>query len=332
MLNSNLFKIFLIAISGFFLISCEEEKIQYTPAADFIDWQPIYLNIIHDLYDIHFVDSNTGWIVGEDQTLISTASGSLGWVLSPVGYPLENLRGVYFIDELNGWMVGDLDGNPVQGQVAYSNNGGGYPLQQFITDNPLTSVVFINEQTGLAAGENGHVIETLNGGEEWSIIPPFTSNDINDMFFTEPLNGWAVTSNGGIFRTQNGTDWEEDSTGITTDLLAIHFVDENHGWACGHNNTILKQEIEGDQSNWTRITIIEEPSDMVWNDIFFIDQFTGWVIGERGTVYKTEDAGANWKAEESSVSKNLNALYMVGPKKGWIVGDDGTILSYSPRE
>jgi photosystem II stability/assembly factor-like uncharacterized protein len=321
---------------GFVLTSCEKETenplLSAIVTKEFQGWKPMFAGTVDDLNDIYFINDNSGWVVGENKTLIATASGDRGWSRAPVDLPLENLRCVFFVDDQVGWIAGDLSGNPIMGQVGYTSNGGGYPVQQKIFDKPLNSLFFIDRQVGWAAGENGLMVHTLNGGLEWQIIPSFTDQPIYDLYFGDDGSGWAATGAGGIFYTKDDTVWEMETTGIDADILSLHFPDESNGWACGEKNTILRRErmLDGTYS-WNRTTILTASVNQIWNDIFFIDDSTGWVVGELGQIYKTTDAGTNWMAQVSNVTSDLNAIHMVSSKKGWIAGDNGNILSFGAQ-
>jgi len=292
-------------------------------------WQPLALVLQEDLNDVYFISEQSGWIVGKNKTLLATASGDIGWGLAPVYLPLENLNSVFFIDDQTGWIAGDLSGSHPMGQVGYSGNGGGYPVQLGIFETPLNALFFLDGSTGWVAGENGLLARTTNGGSEWRVISPFTQETIFDMTFSDENNGWLVTGNGGIFHTVNGQNWEIEGTGKETDILAIHIQAGDDVWACGKENTILHREQGEDGSFvWQETTIRWESPNMIWRDIFFVDPQTGWIAGDFGRIYKTEDGGINWEEENSGVLAQLNSIFMVNRHRGWAVGDDGTVVSY----
>jgi len=323
----------LILLSGFqlFLYSCEQAEppiLTIVPGKSF-GWNPIILNINENLNDIYFVNENAGWIVGENQILLSTTSGDIGWSLAPVDLPLENLRGVFFIDDQLGWIAGDLSGGTNKGQVGYSGSGGGYPVQLETFENSINSLYFTDSKTGWVAGEGGLLAKTQDGGYTWQLIPLFTDNSIHDLYFIDDLTGWASGGNGIIFYSKDGISWEKEDTGIESDIFAVYFIDELHGWACGGNNTILIKQVSDDNaSGWIRTTIEEEFASMEWRDIFFISSLTGWVAGQFGNLYKTTDGGLTWDKEKSNVNSTLNAIHMINGNKGWVVGDNGIIISY----
>jgi photosystem II stability/assembly factor-like uncharacterized protein len=325
-----LFFLTIFSLTIIVLLSCEKPEPPIIPILPkTAGWNPIVLNIRDTLNDIYFVNENTGWIVGENQLLLSTTSGNDGWSFAPVDLPLENLRSVFFIDDQLGWIGGDLSGNMNKGQVGYSGIGGGYPVQLGTFPNPINSLFFTDTMTGWLAGDGGLLAKTQDGGYKWQIIPLLSENAIRDIHFLDGNSGWAVADKGEIFHTENGLSWEKVESGIETDILAVHFIDNSHGWACGANNTILMYQIsDTSSSSWFRTTIENEFTTIIWNDIYFIDSMRGWIVGEFGNIYKTIDGGITWEKENSNVNSTLNAIHMVSASKGWIVGEDGIIMSY----
>jgi photosystem II stability/assembly factor-like uncharacterized protein len=293
-------------------------------------WQPLILDLVDDLHDIQFINEQSGWIVGKNQTLLATASGDLGWSRAPVVLPLENLTSVFFINDQTGWVTGDLSGSQQMGQIGFSGNGGSYPVQLEIFDKPLNTIFFLDGNSGWVAGGEGLLARTLNGGYEWEIIPSFTSETIYDMGFTSENYGWVVTGNSGIYHTIDGINWSEEALERKVDILSLHILDENNVWACGNYNTILKRKADPNGViYWQNTPIDGVLPNMRWNDIFFSDQSTGWVVGNFGLIYKSTDGGESWRKEASNVFDHLQAIHMVNNKRGWAVGDDGTILSFS---
>lgn len=296
------------------------------------DWNPMGYALDVDLYDVYFISKSHGWIVGDDKTLISTSIGEDGWTLAPVYFPANNFRSIFFIDEQKGWMAGDLDGSPLMGQIHYSGQGGAYPIQQESFESPLNVVKFKNSQTGWAAGDEGLIIYTGNGGKNWEIMDKFTSSNIMDLDFQDDMNYWVVTSQGGLYHTDDGISWKKIDLGIDSDLNAIQFTDSDHGWICGGNNTVLiGLKNSGGDMTWEVMDFEGELASTSWNDIYFINNEEGWVIGNGGRVYMTADGGATWVAQISNVFSNLNAVFMLDNKTGWIVGKEGQILSYNPE-
>ena len=283
------------------------------------------------LRDVFFINSNQGWIVGDSLTVMSTTNGGANWPLVPANSLLRNLRSVFLISSQTGWMTGGSDVSPTDGQVYVSKMGGAYPTLQETVNRPLNTIFFLNFNTGWAGGDSSVLVRTDNAGLSWTRSTIGTKDNIFDLHFFTPEIGWAATSNGGIYRTKDGTTWTKENLGtLSSDMHAIHFVDTLHGWACGAGNTIVRRELDPNNNViWTTSSITSESVSAVWNDIFFIGAQMGWVVGSNG-VYKTIDGGTTWTKESTNVQINFNAIYMVSSTIGWIVGDSGNILTYTP--
>jgi photosystem II stability/assembly factor-like uncharacterized protein len=231
-------------------------------------------------------------------------------------------------------MVGDRENGQPGGQVFYTNNAGAYAEFQTFTEFPLNTVFFIDRNAGWAGGENGLILRTGDGGQNWTDGNIGSENNIYDMQFFNDSTGRSVTANGGIYRTDDGGNtWQPDSSGTNSDLLSMHFTDADHGWVCGAQNTILIKSTGGnDNPQWIPVSIVNLSPNITWKDIFFVDSLHGWVIGDFHSVYKTLDGGLTWESETIETTKDINAIYMLSPTSGWIVGDEGTIFTYTPLE
>ena len=302
-----------------------------TPLPSGYNWSSQNSQSASKLHDVFFINSNQGWVVGDSLTLLATTNGGIIWPQVPSTGIVRNLRSAFFLDPHTGWMTGSSGTNPVEGQVLISKMGGAYPTEQEMVDRPLNTVFFLNKNTGWAGGDSSILLHTDNGGVNWARSAIGTKDNIFDLYFFNNEMGWAATDHGGIYRTKDGTTWNKEDLGITSEIHAIHFVDTLHGWACGSPNIVLRRELDSNNKViWMKSSITSEPGSASWNDIFFINQQMGWVVGNNGTIYKTIDGGTTWMKESTAIQANLNAIYMVNGSTGWIVGDGGNILTYTP--
>ena len=69
------------------------------------------------LNDVHYLNTDTGWAVGDDGTIISTNDGGATWDLQISG-TTQSLLSVHFTDANRGWAVGE-------GRAIVSTNDGG---------------------------------------------------------------------------------------------------------------------------------------------------------------------------------------------------------------
>ncbi|MFH1542328.1 MAG: YCF48-related protein [bacterium] len=171
--------------------------------------------------------------------------------------------------------------------------------------------------------------------------------NLNDVFFIDENEGWAVGSSEVIIHTEDGGEnWEVQNVGTVVELNAVDFVDELHGWAAGDNGIILATTDGG--STWTSQESGLSGSDIIW-DIDFYDENNGWIVGQATFWYavsgmrfrSTTDGGATWQIQqfvlnnqlvtESSVEVPNVALYDIKAGDsggGTVVGGDGTLIRY----
>jgi photosystem II stability/assembly factor-like uncharacterized protein len=295
------------------------------------DWTLLQPDTQLNFLDVFFIDEQIGWIVGEDNTILSTTSGGKTWPQAPVNSLDGNFRSAFLISDTEGWLAGDMKGNNMDGNIYYSSNGGAYPEIQKSLEYPMNTIFSLDKYHVWSGGENGQILYTIDGGAHWNESSTPLEITIFDIQFLNPDIGYACGSEGNIIRsTDGGITWQNEFKIPDVDIMALHFINSEKGWACGTGNTILRFEANGSHSEWSDTTIINEPAGTAWQDIFFIDDHIGWIIGDLGAVYRSENAGKSWEKELTDTFSDLNAIYMMGYKKGWIVGDEGVILTYTP--
>ena len=103
-------------------------------------------------------------------------------------------------------------------------------------------------------------------------------------------------------------------------VFAVHFLDEETGWAVGARGLALKTSNGG--KTWRQY---EQLPDRTFNDIMFVGD-TGWIVGDNGLVLKTTDAGSTWKRQESNCSRSLLQVFFVDEQRGFSVGKETTLL------
>ena len=141
----------------------------------------------------------------------------------------------------------------------------------------------------------GVIAQTFTWGEQNSTV----SASLNDVFFADNMNGWAVGDNGTIVATTDGgTTWMIQSGNTDQPLRAVFFIDANTGWISGGNlsKALLKTTDGG--AYWQDIAPANVPNQLL--DIGFIDANTGWMVAD--SIYKTTDGGITWIAQTISTS------------------------------
>jgi len=99
---------------------------------------------------------------------------------------------------------------------------------------------------GWLVGDGGLVMLTGNAGSSWQVpsgdLPASGARhfDFAALAVRGPKAWIAGTPGTRVFYTPDaGSSWSSFSTGVSTPLVAITFVDDEHGWAAGAMGTIL---------------------------------------------------------------------------------------------
>ncbi|MEK9150108.1 MAG: YCF48-related protein, partial [Candidatus Desantisbacteria bacterium] len=125
------------------------------------NWSVQESGITKDLWSVHFVDVNNGWVVGEDGLILHTNNGGIIWKVQKSKVNVA-LCGIYFINKNNGWIGG-------RGGVQHTIDGGiNWEIQNVRVES--TSIYFIDAKHGWVVGlvENGGIIlHTNNSGKTW---------------------------------------------------------------------------------------------------------------------------------------------------------------------
>lgn len=249
------------------------------------------------IYDIDFIDENTGWLVGNNGMIVKTTDGGESWSLQISGYSFH-LFGVDFINSQTGWAVGNSE------LILKTTNGGERWIPQTSGQTvALYDVNFVNDQLGLIVGASGRILRTTNGGTNWSSVTSGTSQTLRELQFVDILNAWAVGTSGTILRTTNGgLNWVGQFAPIGTNYLrAVCFIDNQNGWSVGEGLTILKTTNGG--VNWVQ-QYAPPGVENILRGVSFINPLTGWVVDYAGVIIKTTNGGDSWTVQYSHLGWN----------------------------
>ncbi|MBN8695010.1 MAG: gliding motility-associated C-terminal domain-containing protein [Bacteroidetes bacterium] len=185
------------------------------------------------------------------------------------------------------------------------------------TTNLLSSMYFLNDLLGFAAGQGGKIIKTTDGGVTWSSLTSGVSVDFGDIRFVDVNTGYAVGRSGVILKTINGgASWTALSPGVFPDFARI-FIIGNDIYVTASSGIIIKSSNAG--ISWSQLP--SSTSTFLYG-IYFTDINTGYVVGHLGTILKTVDAGATWTSLASGTSSQLLSVWFTDANNGYAVGGD----------
>lgn len=156
---------------------------------------------------------------------------------------------------------------------------------------------------------------------------PQASSRTDDIWFIEPLVGWAVNSNGQIIKTTDGFEtWKEQFQDSDVYLRCVAFANSSKGWV----GTLTEQkrlfQTSDGGKNWDLVDTLPE---LAPDAICGISVVNDSVVYASGTNFpfkpprmiKTVDGGVTWSGwDMGQYATVLIDTHFTSPSKGWVVG------------
>jgi photosystem II stability/assembly factor-like uncharacterized protein len=110
-------------------------------------------------------------------------------------------------------------------------------------DAALHAVQFVDRQEGWAAGDDGVIWHTIDGGQTWERQPTGVTASLRSVHFLNPYTGWVVgreeLPHGGgsvgvlLFTQDGGLKWRRAGLNTLPGLNVIRFLDNKTGFVAG---------------------------------------------------------------------------------------------------
>ena len=197
-----------------------------------------YIDTPPDLYDIDFIDSQTGFVCGEDfspvPVVFRTTNKGISW-LRYFANSLGLATKIRMFDVNSGRIV---TGSSIQ---ITTNSGISWVTSTVQSGFYIYAAYSFNIRDHYIAGSYGLASRTTNGGINWTELNLGNDLNIRCMTFTDSLTGYAAGDSGFITRTTDaGATWVVQNAETTSRINDIEILDNGLGLAVGENGLILK--------------------------------------------------------------------------------------------
>ncbi|NOS86053.1 MAG: T9SS type A sorting domain-containing protein [Ignavibacteria bacterium] len=117
------------------------------------------------------------------------------------------------------------------------------------------------------------------------------------------------------------SQWQEQSSGLTTSLNSVSGVNDNIAWVCGNAGKVIRTNNGG--MNWINATGTGIPGTLDLYNIFAIDSTTAVVTGSSTSafVFRSTNGGLTWVQVFTQSGGFMNAIWMTSPLTGIMYGD-----------
>ncbi|MBI5134808.1 hypothetical protein HZA86_01045 [Candidatus Uhrbacteria bacterium] len=276
-----------------------------------------------ELYNIFFIDANTGWAVGgvpegPSGYMVKTTDGGATWnVVTPSGATV--LQDTYFTSTQNGWAVGWA------GAIYRTQDGGATWATQTSGTGETLNAVYVDPAgtKGMIVGGTGTILRTTDSGATWSARAPANATEagllltgnFSGLYFLNGNRGWLFSDGGGISYTidHGDTAFSIQSAGTLDgpdDEAA--FAAYLAGATCG--------PISGSCVGALRTVI---PNLRAGS---FFSSDIGMVVGNKGAILKTTNGGAVWNVQLSATNRNLFSVAMTSATTAYVAGEGNILL------
>ena len=291
----------------------------------FAQWTIQNSGTTENLNAIQMINSNTGYIVGNDGTILKTTNSGSDWTLLSSGTSVS-LNSLFFVEKDTGFVSGsyfDTNTNSKKGILLKTFDGGlNWLNMNFQFEENILDIFFLNFSTGFAScGPNG-LLKTIDGGVNWTEVSiEYTKATI----FPSELIGFAIMG-GGIGKSiDGGINWSIIKDDSSPDynganiLGSIFFTSDTKGFFGSQYYGGIYSTTNGGSSldyNHPATFSIHFPTESIG---YAITNFDGVDISQ------TTDSGLSWEKIYTS-NLSLSDIFFSSSSNGWAVGEKGTIL------
>lgn len=203
------------------------------------------------------------------------------------------------------------------------------PVHQGVIHDALYDLSFEGDQ-GLAVGGFGMVLQTSNGGHDWSsMADSFTELG---LFGVVRKQGRcvAVGQQGVIFHSADCQTWVSASSSSTERLLEVDMNAAGVAYAVGGFGVMLKSTDWGE--TWSTLSPDWEPlTDGIEPHLYAVDvdeDGVVTVVGEFELIMRSSDGGETWVPQHQGL-RSLFGMHLLPNGEGYAVGQEGVILKTS---
>ena len=294
-------------------------------------WTDMITPASYHLYSIETVTDDLVYAGGSGGSLVRTTDAGESWELVSIG-STNWVKAIHFFNPLEGW-IATSSGSSTTAHLLKTIDGGLSWSSALDTDE-YSSMSWPTESTGFVGTWNGTVQKTIDGGLNWSSISLPTTNNIPYLQFLNTQDGFAVSTDYYLHRTQDGgSTWESF---YHNGIRDIYFSDATNGFCIDSKGRIGKTTDGGQTFTYWQSPFI----DYKLEDIIFIGPSNGFVVGgldctsgsciTKPVILTTNDGGITWYNDINhpliGMEKGLYEIDVTPNGTPFIAGTDALVL------
>ncbi|HNQ67788.1 MAG TPA: YCF48-related protein [Bacteroidales bacterium] len=180
----------------------------------------------------------------------------------------------------------------------------------------IYDIQFVNDSEAYACGSLGHIIKTVDGGNNWFSYGCICSEHLVSLSFINENTGWVFGTNSTILKTTDGaSSW----TSVNTDLIEENFTsgklfNETIAMVGCQSGKIYRTNDGG--SSWN---LVSTNNNCIYK-IFFYNSNIGFAACSNGIILKTSDGGNSWSSYETNNPDFFTSIFFPSEDIGYACG------------
>lgn len=253
----------------------------------------------NDFIDMHFFDTNKGWVLDNNKIIHQTNDGGKTWATkqSPGS---SMLRYNKLENEL--WVIGSSNTGKIT-LYRSKDEGSTWSLMDSSGSNRLVEFVpaLRNSEVGWKLTQDGEFSMSRDGGRTWTTYASTALNGIRLVHFAmsdfnASQNGVALDLQSNYYNTSDsGKTWTVSAHGadhkvMNTNTYALSIANANSAFSVNNSGTCMRTNNRG--INWSPIyTNVRALFGCYFNNT----AKNGAVVGNIGRIAITSDSGVTWQ-------------------------------------
>ena len=197
------------------------------------------------------------------------------------------------------------------------------------------AIQFVDKQEGWAAGADGVVWHTIDGGGHWERQPTGTRTALRAVHFLNPYTGWAVgreeLPNGGgsagvvLFTDDGGLRWTRLQGPPLPGLNCVRFFDDRTGLVAGDGTDLNPAGLFATRDGGRTWHPAPGPRCPTWLACDFRDPETGVLAGAWGRLATLREGVFNPADVDKLGGRGVRAVRVEG-RRAVAAGQNGLVL------
>jgi photosystem II stability/assembly factor-like uncharacterized protein len=184
----------------------------------------------------------------------------------------------------------------------------------------ISSICFTNTTNAIAAGQNGSLIRSTDGGTTWKVAQQLTLKEINCLTFGNEDFGVAAGKECIYTTTDAGKTWKDTypSPDFPNDgpysCIDVQLTKKNNGWITASGKFLRTTDMG---QSWKKITV---NSEGILTSHNFLNDTLGFCTNSIGGVFRSTNSGILWTKIASTGLYWTKRIRFFTPLVGWMAG------------